>query len=522
MMKFPIKRLPFIAVALLAVSIQAMAIEIVCHRGANGMAPENTFAAAQLCVDWGMEYVEIDVRTSRDGVMYILHDRTVNRTTDGGDVPIRELTSEEVDRLDAGSWFDPRFEGERVPRLDEFLRWAKGKIKVYLDVKDADLNALIGLIRETEFEDDCFFWFGNPSMAREFHRLAPDLPLKINAGTPELARKAKEEFNAAIIETGLENITPELRDVCRELDIRVMVNVIGDGGEEYREAVRLGVDMANLDRGNAFRRIEREMQGVRPIDIRNRESYEGRLPVLILHRGGVIAPDAPECSLRAIYRAARAGYEMVELDVRESRDGAPVYFHDEEMMEDCGVEGRIEDKTLEEIRVIHYTDSDQHIATLDEALAACRDFALGVMLDIKGDGSEAFFQKIAELTERYGLGGSTVCISRHPLAFKHLGGLSLMPLSEEETHAAAEGKNVDAEGKFWFGWPRYIENGRVKALMDRGIQVIPSINTFHYPPGSPYSAEADIRRMKEAGVEIYQIDSVYGHYFGIGEDAGTR
>ena len=83
-------------------------IEIVCHKGANEYAPENSYAAAQRCIDWGVDYVEIDVRTSQDGVFYLLHDRTVDRTTNGHGA-IAELTAAEIDQLDAGSWFHPHY-----------------------------------------------------------------------------------------------------------------------------------------------------------------------------------------------------------------------------------------------------------------------------------------------------------------------------------------------------------------------------------------------------------------------------
>ena len=77
-------------------------IEIVCHRGANEYAPENTFAAAQKCIDWGMDYVEVDVNTSKDGVLYVFHGPELEKTTNGTSC-ITELTSKEIDALDAGS-----------------------------------------------------------------------------------------------------------------------------------------------------------------------------------------------------------------------------------------------------------------------------------------------------------------------------------------------------------------------------------------------------------------------------------
>ena len=103
-----------------ATLVHGRELEIVAHRGANHLAPENTFAAAQKCVELRVDYVEIDVRTSKDGVMYILHDKTLDRTTNGtGEISAR--SSDYIDTLDAGSWFGSEFSGEKVPRLKPFL-----------------------------------------------------------------------------------------------------------------------------------------------------------------------------------------------------------------------------------------------------------------------------------------------------------------------------------------------------------------------------------------------------------------
>lgn len=254
-----------LAVALLWVTWfagPAMAIEIVCHRGANEHAPENTYAAAQLCIDWGIDYVEIDVRTSKDGVMYILHDLSVNRTTNGSGL-LRSLTSEQVDRLDAGSWFDEKFAGERVPRLKPYLRWIKGKAKVYFDVKDADLKELIDLVYEVGLENDCFFWFGNPKMVEEFRRLDQQLSLKVNASSPAEVAEAHERYGANIIEVGLDRMSEELREACRARGIKLMIYHPQKDAEAFRRVIEWDVDMINLNHGDLFQQVQREVEAQR-------------------------------------------------------------------------------------------------------------------------------------------------------------------------------------------------------------------------------------------------------------------
>ncbi|MDB5097777.1 MAG: glycerophosphoryl diester phosphodiesterase [Cyanobacteria bacterium RYN_339] len=107
---------------------------IMGHRGAMGTAPENTMASFKQAVALGVEAVELDVHLSKDGRLVVIHDESVDRTTDGtGEVA--DLTLAELKALDAGSWFDAKFAGERIPTLEEVLAWAKDVVPVVIEVK---------------------------------------------------------------------------------------------------------------------------------------------------------------------------------------------------------------------------------------------------------------------------------------------------------------------------------------------------------------------------------------------------
>ena len=93
---------------------------IIAHRGASGTRPENTLAAFRRAVELGADMIELDVQLTRDGGVVVLHDDTLERTTDGAG-PLAASTLADVRRLDAGSWFAPAFAGERVPTLAEVL-----------------------------------------------------------------------------------------------------------------------------------------------------------------------------------------------------------------------------------------------------------------------------------------------------------------------------------------------------------------------------------------------------------------
>lgn len=231
-------------------------IEIVCHKGANEYAPENTFASARPCVDWGMDYVEIDVSTSRDGVMYLMHGPDVDGTTDGAG-RIADLDSQRIDALDAGSWFSPRFAGERVPRLDDFLQWIRGKAKVFLDVKAADHGPLVEAVYRHGLSRDAFFWSSDPDWAMKLRRLDPRLKLKVNVSCVRDLERAVEACRADIVEADLDDMSAELRSAARRLGVKLMIMEGRKDEAAFRRVLDWEADMVNCDHGDLFQKVAR-------------------------------------------------------------------------------------------------------------------------------------------------------------------------------------------------------------------------------------------------------------------------
>jgi glycerophosphoryl diester phosphodiesterase len=110
-------------------------IVAVAHRGASKEAPENTLAAFRRALEAGVPAVECDVQRSRDGRLVVIHDQTVERTTNGRGA-VGALTFEELRRLDAGAWFAPAFAGERIPALEELLELVSGRAALFLEIKN--------------------------------------------------------------------------------------------------------------------------------------------------------------------------------------------------------------------------------------------------------------------------------------------------------------------------------------------------------------------------------------------------
>lgn len=164
------------------------------HRGTRAAAPENTLAAFGWAAEEGADGLEIDVRKTADEVLVVLHDATVGRTTDAlADLPVAELTLEELRQFDAGAWFDAAFVGETVPTLDEVLSaYARTTLRFLLDVKDAELlPALVAAVDEWGVRERAIFASSRLSVLWTLHELAPDLPTLYFADAmaelPELA-----------------------------------------------------------------------------------------------------------------------------------------------------------------------------------------------------------------------------------------------------------------------------------------------------------------------------------------------
>lgn len=113
---------------------------ICAHRGAKDTHPENTITAFKEAIRLGVQMIELDVQLTKDGHLVILHDQTIDRTTDGKG-KINDLTIEQVKKLDAGSWKSIEFKGERIPTLDEALAVIPENIWINIHLKgDAEIG----------------------------------------------------------------------------------------------------------------------------------------------------------------------------------------------------------------------------------------------------------------------------------------------------------------------------------------------------------------------------------------------
>jgi glycerophosphoryl diester phosphodiesterase len=206
-----------------------------------------------------------------------------------------------------------------------------------------------------------------------------------------------------------------------------------------------------------------------PVDLRAREATEQRPPLLIAHRGAV-GPGVPENSLAALRRASESGYHLVEIDVDWTRDGVPVLFHSDRagsMWVNCGMDAAGGELSSDNLRAVRYRASDQHIPTLDEALAVCAAVGLGVVLDIKA--------------------------------------------------AAAPAGSLALAGRFCPAFADRLSADEVTALRARGALGRAPVATRLYPLHAHHQlARDDVARLAAAGAHAFLIDDAYRDLFQTG------
>jgi glycerophosphoryl diester phosphodiesterase len=148
------------------------------HRGAPDVAPENTAAGFEAAAKAGTEYIENDIRRTADGALVVMHDPTVNRTTDGRG-SVSRLRLDELRALDAGVRFDRRFAGERILTLEEFLAWIEARppfgavIEAKSDGVGADIARAIAASPSKPYLSICSFKSGEIAAAKQ---AVPEVP----------------------------------------------------------------------------------------------------------------------------------------------------------------------------------------------------------------------------------------------------------------------------------------------------------------------------------------------------------
>jgi glycerophosphoryl diester phosphodiesterase len=193
---FLLRRLPLLFALLLHAEAPSgeRRVILIAHRGEHRRHPENTVSAIEGAVSAGVDYVEMDVRRSRDGVHVLMHDATVDRTTDGQG-RVSELDWEALSKLIVRTTGPEGGPTDRIPRLESALQACKGRIRIYLDFKSGDILAVAAMIRDAGMTGSVVV-YDSPSKVAMWREALPGVEFILSV--PTAARTNRTELESFV------------------------------------------------------------------------------------------------------------------------------------------------------------------------------------------------------------------------------------------------------------------------------------------------------------------------------------
>jgi glycerophosphoryl diester phosphodiesterase len=232
---------------MLAALFIAAQIVVVSHRGEHLAHPENTLPAFEAAIEAGADFFELDVRTTSDGRLVLMHDGTVNRTT-GGTGKVRELTFDQIRALDAGAKFDAKFTGTKVPTFEEGLNLAHGKIGVYVDCKELSPADLVAALKKADMLQNVVI-YGDPGFLKGVLALEPSLAAMPEAGNAVRLEKLAGDLNLRVAAFDKGDFKDDVIAVAKRLKLKIYVDRLWDADkpEFWQDAVDRGADGIQTD-----------------------------------------------------------------------------------------------------------------------------------------------------------------------------------------------------------------------------------------------------------------------------------
>lgn len=235
---------------------------VIAHRGLSGKAPENTMAAFRLAIDAGADMIELDVTLTSDGELVVIHDDTLQATTNGRG-KVMKHTLAELRALDAGSWFGSQFTGERLPLLSEVLDLVRSKILLNIEIKPEAVNesapcniaeSIAKQVQDRGMRDQVIVSSFSPLALIEMHEADPTIMTAALHNAELRKGQSPRQILAETFATGFNlsknEVTPAIVRDCKQFGAPVMVYTVNDARTTKR-MIGMGVTAIFTDHADA-------------------------------------------------------------------------------------------------------------------------------------------------------------------------------------------------------------------------------------------------------------------------------
>lgn len=173
-------------------------VYVIAHRGVHNEIPENTLAAYRKAIDIGCDFVEVDLRMTKDGEIVSVHNSTLDAYTKDAKGPVKDFTLAQLKLLDIGSRVGDQWKEERIPTFREILEVCNKKIGIYVDMKDVDAVAAVRLVQQFEMEPNCV-WYGGPDALKLVRDTSPLCRLMPDPGPAALLPQILDRWQPKVV-----------------------------------------------------------------------------------------------------------------------------------------------------------------------------------------------------------------------------------------------------------------------------------------------------------------------------------
>ena len=227
---------------------------VIAHRGVHSGIPENSLPAYQKAIDLGCDFIEIDIRTTKDGGLVSVHNDTVDAYVTQTKGTVKSFTLEEIRALDIGEKIGPEWKGTHVPTFEEILKLSQGKIGIYLDLKMADPSVLIPLLRKYDMaEQTVWYLSGNAQdQIQTIQTQCPECLVMPDPGAETNIARVVEKFHPRVLATDMGELSATFVVKSHQAQVLVFVDDRLRTEEEWDKILGFGTDGIQTDRPEAL------------------------------------------------------------------------------------------------------------------------------------------------------------------------------------------------------------------------------------------------------------------------------
>ncbi|MCB9260668.1 MAG: glycerophosphodiester phosphodiesterase family protein [Ignavibacteriales bacterium] len=222
---------------------------VIAHRGAHKNIPENTLAAYQKAIDLGCDFVEIDVRKTKDGKFVSIHNSTIDNYVEGKTGKVKDFTLTELKEMNIGKRFGPEWENERIPTLKEILELCKDKIGIYLDLKEPYVKEILDIVKNFQMEENIVWYIpaSEIEVIKVLKLICPNCLPMPDPGPKENIKIVNSEIQPKIIATDMGELNADYMKIAKSLKLKVFVDEDEGTEPEWQKIIEWGTDGIQTD-----------------------------------------------------------------------------------------------------------------------------------------------------------------------------------------------------------------------------------------------------------------------------------